>query len=62
MNDQRFANACVLASERLSAASRRLKLANEAVDVAEVEHRLASEALDKAEALYYRQPDSADGV
>lgn len=56
---ERFADACVLAQQRLSAAARRLKEANDELDAAEREHRLAGEALDEAERIYYRQPVSA---
>lgn len=57
--DQRFAEACIRAQERLSAAARRLNAANEELDQAEREHRIAVEALDATERLYYRQPDTS---
>jgi hypothetical protein len=57
--DQRFAGACVLAQQRLSAAAARLRVANDELDAAEREHRLASEAMETAERHYYRQPASA---
>jgi hypothetical protein len=59
MPDQRFAEACVSAQQRLIVAARRLEAANHELHLAEVEHRLAGEELDRAEKLYYRQPDTA---
>lgn len=58
--DQRFAEACIQAQNRLFVASRRLKAANAELDAAEREHRLAGEALDAAERHYYRQPEQAN--
>lgn len=55
MNDDRFAEACVQAQDRVFSAARRLKAANEELDAAEKEHRLAVEALDRAEGHYYSQ-------
>lgn len=58
-NDQRFAEACLRAQDRLMAAARRLKTANDELDAAEREHRLAGEDLDAAERLYYKQSASS---
>lgn len=57
MNDERFAEACVQAQERVFATARRLKAANEELDEAERAHRLAVQNLDEAERLYYRRPE-----
>lgn len=60
--DQRFAEACISAQSRLSAASRRLREANEELNAAEREYGIASRELEQAERLYYAQPDSASPV
>ena len=60
--DQRFADACILAQSRLSAASRRLREANEELNAAEREYGIASRELEQAERLYYAQPDSASSA
>lgn len=57
--DDRFSEACVIAQQRATAATLRLRAAQAELDTAEREYRCAYDALDAAEALYYQQPDSA---